>query len=97
MKQPSRRSLNLQQAIPHAEVELIATVDLTAILPDYDDPEDVAECRWVRAVASFHHRTEFEFVLNLANDLDPIPERLQEPIRAAREAGMAYVIVHQGT
>jgi hypothetical protein len=77
-------------------------VNLAHHLPAYDEPQAVAEWRWIEANASFKHvgnNTEpgvWEFVLNLSNEFCDVPPLLAPILERAREDGASYIIFHQG-
>lgn len=90
------------EVLPGASRQEITEVMMQDIVGDYDVPAEVPEWAWVERVASFAHVKNgesgvFEFVLNLGNHWDDIPEKLLPVIQEARAQNKAYLIVHQGT
>jgi hypothetical protein len=82
--------------------QAIASVMMQDIVGNYDTPDQVPEWSWVERVASYAHAKNgqdgiWEFVLNLSNGWDDIPESLLPIISKARADNIAYLIVHQGT
>ena len=72
------------------------------LVGDYDLPDTVVEWKWVADNASYHHRHNgqlgvYEFMLNLSRTFDDVPERLQAVLASSKQAGIAYLLVHQGT
>jgi hypothetical protein len=69
---------------------------------DYDVPSSVPEWAWIEENASFVHAGNnrdgvWEFILNMARRLEGAPERLNRLIEETREAGISWLLVHQGT
>lgn len=90
------------EVLPGATRQEIAEVMMQDIVGDYDLPDQVPEWNWVEKNASFAHTSNgksgiHEFVLNLSNHWDDIPEKLKPVINQARSQGMSYLILHQGT
>lgn len=84
------------------ENEKIRSVMMQEIVGDYDAPDEVSEWNWVKENASFVHSRNgqagvWEFVLNLSNLWDDIPENLAPVISSARADHVGYLIIHQGT
>ena len=80
--------------------ELIRSLPMPALVGNYASPKDVPEWAWVERNASFSHwengqGSVLEFVVNLANELDDIPPKLEPAIAAARSAGMGYLLFFQ--
>lgn len=83
-------------------LETMASVLIQDLVGDYETPHQVPEWHWIRANASYGHRDNgvdgiWEFVVNLARTYDDLPDRLAPAVRAARESGASYLLVHQGT
>ena len=82
---------------------VLREVMMSDLVGDYDVPEDVPEWAWVEKNASYSHRGNgveggvWEFIINLANDLQDIPERLVSVIADARKDEVRYILIHQGT
>lgn len=90
------------EMLPGATREEIGSVMMQDIVGGYEVPEDVPEWAWVEREASFGHVRNgqdgvWEFVLNLSREFRDIPERLKAVIAQARQAGLSYLIIHQGT
>jgi hypothetical protein len=90
------------QVFHGATKEEIRSVMMQDIVGDYDIPDEVSEWKWVEEKASFVHSRNgqdgvWEFVLNLANSWDDIPEKLVPVISSARADHAGYLIIHQGT
>jgi hypothetical protein len=88
------------EVLPGATEAEIMSVDMPSLLGgDYEAADTVPECVWVREHASFTHVNApetWEYVLNLANDLADVPEKLVPVIEKARREHMAYIVFHQG-
>lgn len=82
--------------------EEIVSIMMQKMVEDYDTPDTVPEWIWVESNASFAHANNgesgvWEFVLNLGNTWDDIPEKLQPVIAEARNKNIGYLLIHQGT
>jgi len=92
----------VEAVCPVANSAAILSVDMTSLLPEYEDAETVTEWSWVQDNASMAHtRTgtpgAWEFMVNLALTLEDIPEALRPIITVARAQNYAYILFHQGT
>lgn len=91
------------EIFPGATLEEIGSVMMQNIVGDYDAPEFIHEWQWVERNASFSHRDNgqpggvWEFVLNMANSFNDIPEKLLPVLSEAKAKGLGYVVFHQGT
>lgn len=80
----------------------VIEVNLLDVLPDYEDPDDMPEWRWIESNASFAHRLNgqeagvWEFMISLNRQLIDIPRRLRSIFRAAQERHARYILFHQG-
>lgn len=82
--------------------EAIVSIMMQEMVGDYDSPDTVPEWAWVENNASYVHANNgesgvWEFVLNLGNTWDDIPEKLQPVIAEARSKSIGYLLIHQGT
>lgn len=90
------------EVFPGATKQEIGEIEMADIIGPYDFPDAVPEWEWVEQNASFSHVQNgqsgvWEFVLNLSRVFTEIPEKLAPVIASARQAGLAYLIIHQGT
>lgn len=91
-----------EEILPGAVRQEVLHVDMRDVVGEYESPDEVQEWTWVEENASFSHRQNgqcgvWEFVLNLGNTFDSIPEKLKVLIARARAGGIAYLVFHQGT
>lgn len=80
----------------------LCDVCMPDIVGDYDTPDDLLEWEWVEAVSSYGHKANgcvgvWEFIINLSNPLNDIPEKLRTTIQTAIQNGYHYILFHQGT
>jgi hypothetical protein len=92
------------EILPGATAQEIGEISMPDLVGDYVRPEEVPEWDWVQRQAVYSHVRNgtdgiWEFVLNLSvlHYQDPVPEKLQGAINAARSKHIAYLIVHQNT
>lgn len=90
------------ELFPGAVREEIGSVMMSAIVGDYDTPDQVPEWAWVDKSACFTRARNgqdgiWEFVINLGSALLDIPEKLKPMFAEARAKNLSYVIIHQGT
>lgn len=76
-------------------------VAMSSIIGDYDDADLVPEWQWVKQMASHEHvgvkdDSAYEYMLNLAMELDAIPPALQPLLTAAQQAGVNYILFYNG-
>ena len=66
---------------------------------DYDDADLVPEWQWVKRMASHEHvgvkdDSAYEYMLNLALELDAYPPTLQPLLAATTQAGVSYILFY---
>lgn len=92
-----------KEVLPGAVAQEIRHYMLQDLVGDYDTPDQVPEWAWIERNACFAHVGNgdsgvWEFVVNMAAELNEAPpEKLEPVIRKAREDSIAYLIFHQGT
>ncbi|XAG69354.1 hypothetical protein MRM75_22720 [bacterium 19CA06SA08-2] len=74
-------------------------VAMSTIVGDYDDADLVPEWQWVKQMASHEHvgvkdNSAYEYMLNLALELDAYPPTLQPLLAAATQAGVSYILFY---
>ncbi|MFM5321343.1 hypothetical protein ACET9O_17200 [Aeromonas caviae] len=74
-------------------------VAMSTIVGDYDDADLVPEWQWVKHMASHEHvgvkdDSAYEYMLNLALELDAYPPTLQPLLAAATQAGVSYILFY---
>lgn len=74
-------------------------VAMSTIIDDYDDADLVPEWQWVKRMASHEHvgvkdDSAYEYMLNLALELDAYPPTLQPLLAAAMQAGVSYILFY---
>ena len=74
-------------------------VAMSTIVGDYDDADQVPEWQWVKRMASHEHvgvkdGSAYEYMLNLALELDAYPPTLQPLLTAATQAGVSYILFY---
>ena len=82
----------------HSVMQML-DVAMSSIIGDYDDADLVPEWQWVKQMASHEHvgvkdDSAYEYILNLAMELDAIPLVLQPLLTAAQQAGMNYILFY---
>jgi hypothetical protein len=80
-------------------------VNLVEVLPEYDQPEDVPEWRWIQENASFDHRRNgqdgtWEFIVQLREECEEefqnsIPPALKPFFQYAAERGATCICFYQ--
>lgn len=82
--------------------------NMTDVLGEYDNPRGFEEWRWIEANASFEHVENgvapglFEFLVRIPAKIDeedfetPPPPKVQAVIDLARQAGVTWILFHQG-
>jgi len=85
-----------------SSTERIRSLMAQDVFGDYDVPSHVADWAWIEENASFVHTSKirdgvWDFILNMARSLDGAPQRLASIIEETREAGISWLMVHQGT
>ncbi|MBC3871752.1 hypothetical protein [Undibacterium oligocarboniphilum] len=88
--------------ITQGSMYAVAEVFMPDVVGDYDDANTIPEWTWIEQNASYQHCSNgedgvFEFILNLSNAFDAIPERLQPVFEQAKAKNLSYLIFHQGT
>ena len=78
---------------------LMLDVVMSSIVGDYDDADLVPEWQWVKRMASHEHvgvkdDSAYEYMLNLALELDAYPPTLQPLLAAATQAGVSYILFY---
>lgn len=94
----------LDDKLPAPQVLTVLEVDMTAILPSYDTPDERHEWKWVEEHCSFRHKGNgeeggvWEFMVHITNfDKDgSLPDELFPLYVQAVNAGVAWVMFHQG-
>ncbi len=94
-------ALLAREHLPGATAMEIGDVCMTDLYK-YEIPEQVPAWAWVEENASYAHKDNgqygvWEFVLNLARELEDIPAELEPIICKARADGLGYLVIHQGT
>ena len=84
----------------HSVMQML-DVAMSSIIGDYDDADQVPEWQWVKRMASHEHvgvkdSSAYEYMLNLAMELDAIPPALQPLLTAAQQAGVNYILFYNG-
>ena len=74
-------------------------VAMSTIVGDYDDADLVPEWQWIKRMASHEHvgvkdNSAYEYMLNLALELDAYPPALQPLLAAAMQAGVSYILFY---
>ena len=74
-------------------------VAMSSIIGHYDDADLVPEWQWVKRMASHEHvgvkdSSAYEYMLNLALELDAYPPTLQPLLTAATQAGVSYILFY---
>jgi hypothetical protein len=85
-----------------SSTERIRSLMAQDVFGDYDVPSSIPEWQWIEENASFVHTRNsqdgvWEFVLNMSIALEGAPDRLLRIIEETREAGISWLLVHQGT
>ncbi|MCZ8254549.1 MAG: hypothetical protein O9327_02555 [Polaromonas sp.] len=79
---------------------LLGNVMLSDVVGPYEDAVDLPDWAWLQARASYVTKAAdapSEIVLNLANGLEGAPARWVPVVDAARQMGLAYLLIHHGT
>jgi hypothetical protein len=84
----------------HSVMQML-DVAMSSIIGDYDDADQVPQWQWVKQMASHEHigvkdDSAYEYTLNLAMELDAIPQALQPLLTAAQQAGVNYILFYNG-
>ena len=84
----------------HSVMQML-DVAMSSIIGDYDDADLVPEWQWVKRMASHEHvgvkdSSAYEYMLNLALELDAYPPTLQPLLTAATQAGVSYILFYNG-
>ena len=82
----------------HSVMQML-DVAMSSIIGDYDDADQVPEWQWVKRMASHEHvgvkdSSAYEYMLNLALELDAYPPTLQPLLTAATQAGVSYILFY---
>ena len=82
--------------------ERIRSLMAQDVFGDYDVPINIVDWTWIEENASFVHTRNakdgiLEFILNMALSLEGAPERLARVIEETRDAGISWLLIHQGT
>ncbi|PKQ77091.1 hypothetical protein CJP16_12550 [Aeromonas sobria] len=82
----------------HSVMQML-DVAMSSIVGDYDDADLVPEWQWVKRMASHEHvgvkdDSAYEYMLNLALELDAYPPTLQPLLAAATQAGVSYILFY---
>lgn len=77
-------------------------VEMSTVVGDYDEPDDIPEWNWVENNARFQHKDNgqngiWDYMLNINLEYANIPEKLTPLINDAKEKGYTYILFNQGT
>jgi hypothetical protein len=77
-------------------------VDMSSVVGEYENPDDVIEWKWVERNASLSHKDNgklgiWDFMLNIAVEHTNIPAKLLPVINSAKYKGYTYILFNQGT
>lgn len=102
---PAKTVENLKRAKADDEL-LTLEVNLSEVLPHYDQPEKVAEWQWIEQEASFGHLGNnktpgvWEFMVRVPQEDEgfdgPVPAALEPIFEHAVDIGAVWVLFHQG-
>lgn len=98
----SADSVFIEERKQLSHVKTILDVEMSSIFGDYDVPEDVAEFSWIEQNASFAYKNNgvsgiWDFIINVTNEFNDIPEKLIPVINSASAQGHTYILFNQGT
>lgn len=95
----------VEELSPGIEKLCVLEVNLLALLPEYDVPDERPEWAWIAEHASFAHKGNgfdagvWEFMLYVPDDESCLPEAIPEVLKPAyalaREQGAKWLLCHQ--
>ncbi len=96
---------NTSTNIKDFHITKMADVDMSYVIGEYSEPDNITEWQWVQSNASYPCKDNgvsgvYDFVLNVAmfadNEVEDIPEKLRELIQSAHENDISYILFNQG-